>query len=157
MFILMLILGGGEEPLHPTVTHSDLPSEKKPKNRAYNHCNLQGEWTQQFLAAYCIVVVQLSFEHLKFPLASTWVCSLWVILHSHRPSSGLAIMKTIWKEWTPARRSLELVLRLLASHNKDQPPPPLITSRTFWSEWSWSRWRSKYPMNPCYSHSFHSY
>jgi hypothetical protein len=44
----------------------------------------------------------------------------------------------IWMR-TRAWWFLEQVLRLLASDNKDQPPC-LIISRTFWSEWTQSRW-----------------
>jgi hypothetical protein len=33
-------------------------------------------------------------------------------------------MRTIWSEWTQAWLSLELLLRFLASNNKDQPPLP---------------------------------
>jgi hypothetical protein len=57
-----------------------------------------------------------------------WVSSEYVAiefgLHSHWPASCLAITRTIWSEWTWAWYSFDLVLRLLASDNKDQPPLP---------------------------------
>jgi hypothetical protein len=51
-------------------------------------------------------------------------CSSWVGLHFCGPASCLAITRTIWSEWTRAWWSPELVLRLLPSDNKKQPPPP---------------------------------
>jgi hypothetical protein len=71
------------------------------------------------------VVLQLSFECLEFLLdfnMREW--TLWVgprFTWTSLPSSHQEI---IWSEWTWAWWSLELVLKLLASKNKDQFPLP---------------------------------
>jgi hypothetical protein len=62
-----------------------------------------------------------------FQLIGSWLLRVVFLefgLRSHGPAYLLAIIRTFWSDWTRAWWSLELVLRLLASDNKDQPPPP---------------------------------
>ncbi len=54
-------------------------------------------------------------------------------------ASHLAIMRTIWSEWTRAWWSLELVWGSWSPITRTDLPC-LIIFRTFWSEWTWSRW-----------------
>ncbi len=57
------------------------------------------------------------------PLSIIREGSPWFILRLCRPDFRLAITRTIWSKWTRACWSLELVLRVFATNNKDQPPP----------------------------------
>jgi hypothetical protein len=89
----------------------------------------------------CLVMVRFSGCPELFPkshLCFFWECSPWVSLRLFGPAS-LLTTRHIWSEWTRAWWSLELVLRFLASDNKDLPHC-LIIARTFWSECTRSRW-----------------
>ncbi len=87
-----------------------------------------------FRLSFCLCLVRFSGYDSCFPtlIWASWIvlslssqkCSPWVHLHLCIPASCLAITRTIWCEWTRAWWSCELVLRLLVSDNKDQPPPP---------------------------------
>jgi hypothetical protein len=50
-------------------------------------------------------------------------CSPWVGFCSHGPASSLTVMRTVWVD-SSLTVVFELVLRLLASDKKDQPPLP---------------------------------
>jgi hypothetical protein len=68
-------------------------------------------------------------------------CSPWVHPQFIRTSllDRLAIMRTIWSEWTWAWWFIELVWDSWAPITRTSLPP-LNISGTFWSEWTRSRW-----------------